>query len=85
MRHLLLVAALSCSIVTADPACDKVISQCQILVDEQDSYITTLKVQLKEVATQVEEKPLLPGWAWFIIGSAVGVAAGVTTFEMMKR
>lgn len=61
------------SVALANSLCDNSLKICLDISAEQDAYIIKLKADEQELLKKVESQPLLPGWAWCLIGGAVGV------------
>ena len=57
-------------------ACDLALNACRDVVKAQDEQITQLKQDNQAFADALEantKDPLLPTWAWVLIGAAAGV------------
>lgn len=61
--------------------CDLALSACSNLVKTQDTAITHLKENNKRLADALAEandrSPTLPGWMWFVVGTAAGATAAI--------
>jgi hypothetical protein len=88
--YILLILVLSLVIANAaypeascDVACENALQACQNLVIQEDTQAEHLKQQvtLLEKSLKEESSPLIPYWAWAIIGS---VAGGFTVYEFKK-
>lgn len=56
------------------PTCDQVLKSCEVYVKELEQLNSELKKEnafLKEAVLEQKE-PVLPSWAWLLIGAAAG-------------
>lgn len=82
---LLLIVLLSCSVALGDPKCDKALSACDLLVQEQDQSITNLKRQVSTLEERLKDEqtpPILSTPMVLLIGIIVG---GVSTLYIVKH
>lgn len=64
---------------TKPTACDLALDACLKTVQAQDNLIVDLKAnnqKLVSALADANKSPILPTWAWVVLGVAAGVAAG---------
>lgn len=59
--------------------CDNALAACQVVVHAQDEAIEHLKAQVKDTTdklVEAERQPIVPTWAWILLGLTAGATAG---------
>jgi peptidoglycan hydrolase CwlO-like protein len=75
MTKLLIISLLlGCTGLKAEKSCDLAIDACKTLVEAQDTQISHLKQDKKDLEKKLNEEsdPLIPNWLWAVMGVIVG-------------
>jgi hypothetical protein len=85
VRIIIILALVFTSIGYCDPQgelvlCNNALRACTNLVDDQDQSVQALKAYSKQLEGVVkkDEDPIIPWWAWGVMGIAIGAAITYT-------